>query len=81
MKTVEVTSLKLGTILKLVILHLEQTIAQEKYKLPRAQTFSSVKWRNLGNSFCLFQKAEILDMLTLGCVLPETNRLLKDLFD
>ena len=34
-----------------------------------------------GNSFYLFQKAEILDVLALGCLLPETNWLLKDLID
>ena len=39
-----------------------------------------VKWRN-GNSFYLFQKVEILDVDTLDYILPETNRLFKDLFN
>ena len=39
-----------------------------------------VKWRN-GNSFYLRQKAEILVVVTLDCLLSEANRLLKDLFD
>ena len=39
-----------------------------------------VKWRN-GNSFYWLQKAEILVVVTLDCLLPETNRLLKNLLD
>ena len=39
-----------------------------------------VKWRN-GNSFYLRQKAEILVVVTLDCLLSGANRLLKDLFD
>ena len=39
-----------------------------------------VKWRN-GNSFYWLQKAEILVVVTLDCLLPEPNRLLKDLLD
>ena len=39
-----------------------------------------VKWRN-GNSFYLFQKVEILDVVTLDYLLPETNRIFKDSFD
>ena len=42
--------------------------------------FCSVKWGN-GNSFYLFLKVEILDVDTLDFLLPETNRLLKDLKD
>ena len=40
----------------------------------------SVKYRN-GNSFYLLQKAEILVVVTLDRLLPEANRLFKDLFE
>ena len=39
-----------------------------------------VKWRN-GNSFYLLQKAEILVVVTLNRLLPETNRRFKYLFE
>ena len=81
-KTAEATSLKFCVILKLITLHLEQTIAQLKYaNLSNAhvQTFVLLKQTN-GNSFYLLQKAEILVVVTLDCLLPEINRLLKDLF-
>ena len=78
-KTVDATPLKVCTILKLVSLNLEQTIAQIQYT-NYSNGLCSVKWRN-GNGFYLFQKAKIFYVITLDCLLPETNRILKDLFD
>ena len=82
-KTIEPTSLKFCMIIELITLHLEYTIAQVKYanfSYAHAQTFRFVKWRN-GNSFYWLQKAKILVVVTLDCLLPEPNRILKDLLD
>ena len=82
-ETVEAICLKLCTILKLVILHPEKTIAQVKcanFFNAHAQTFVLFKWRN-GNSFYLLRKAEILVVVTLDRLLPEANRIFTDLFE
>ena len=82
-KTVEPTSLKFCAILELITLHLENTTAQVKickFLLCACADLCFVKGRN-GNSFYWLQKAEILVLVTSDCVLPEPNRLLKDLLD
>ena len=81
--TVEPMSLKFCMIIELITLHLEYTIAQSKickFLLCTCADLRFVKWRN-GNSFYWLQKAEILVVVTLDCLLPEPNRLLKDLLD
>ena len=77
-KTAEVTSLKFC--IKLVTLHLEHTIAQVKnanYSNAHAHILVLLNGE-IGTVFTCFRKAEILDVQTLGCLLPETNRFLKD---
>ena len=51
-----------------------------KFLLCACADLRFVKWRN-GNSFYWLQKAEILVVVTLDCLLPEPNWLLKDLLD
>ena len=51
-----------------------------KFLLCACADLHFVKWRN-GNSFYWLQKAEILVVVTLDCLLPEPNRRLKDLLD
>ena len=77
MKTVEGTSLKFCTILKLVILHSKKTTAQVFQCA--CENLSSIKRRS-GNSFHLLQKAEILVVVTLDHFLSESMQLFKDLF-
>ena len=55
-----------------------QTIAQVKYanySNAHLQTFVLLNAEMHGSSFCLFQKVEILYVVALDCLLPETNRL------
>ena len=76
-KTVEATSLKFCTILKLVILLPEKTTAQVKcanFFQCACANLSSIKWRS-GNSFHLLQKAGILLVITLDCLLSESIQL------
>ena len=75
--------LEFRTILKIVTLHPEKTIAQVKmckFFQCACANLCSVKWRN-GNSFYLLQKAEILVVITLDRLLPEANRIFTDLFE
>ena len=51
-----------------------------KFLLCACADLRFVKWRN-GNSFYWLQKAAILVVVTSDCLLPEPNRLLKDLLD
>ena len=80
-KTIEATRLKFCTILNLVSLHLEKTIAEiSEFFQCACANLCSVKWRN-GNSFYLLQKAEILVVVTVNRLLPETNRRFNYLFE
>ena len=79
-KTVEHTSLKFCTIIELITLHHNCASKICKFFLCACADLHFVKWRN-GNSFYWLQKAEILVVVTLDCLLPEPNQLLKDLSD
>ena len=83
MKTVEPTSLKFCTIIELITLHLEYTIAQVKYanfSYVHAQTFVLLNGE-MATVSTGFRKLKILVVVTSDCLLPEPNRLLKDLLD
>ena len=82
-KTIEPTSLKFCLIIELITLHLEYTIAHVKYanfSYAHAQTFVLLNGE-MATVSTGFRKLKYLVVVTLDCLLPEPNRLLKDLLD
>ena len=82
-KTIEPTSLKFCMIIELITLHLEYTIAHVKYanfSYAHAQTFVLLNGE-MATVSTGFRKLKYLVVVTLDCLLPEPNRLLKDLLD
>ena len=83
-KTVEPTSLKFCTIIELITLHLEYTIAQVKYanfSYVHVQTFIFLNGE-MATVSTGFRKLKFwLWLLNSDCFLPEPNQLLKDLLD
>ena len=82
-KTIEPTSLKFCLIIELITLHLEYTIAHVKYanfSYVHVQTFVLLNGE-MATVSTGFRKLKYLVVVTLDCLLPEPNRLLKDLLD
>ena len=74
-KAVEDRSLKFCTVLKLLTLHLKQTIAQAKctnYSNAHVQTFVLFNGE-MATASTFFQKVQLFGVDTSDCLLPETN--------